>query len=93
MSGLQKRVVITSDMYLPKTAIEDILHKCGYNEYERLFLSSDVKAGKWSGHLFDYLLTELNVSPKAVLHIGDNLSADVKMAQKKAYSQFTSRRQ
>lgn len=79
---LGKKVIITSDMYLPKDTIEKILTKCGYQGYEKLYLSSDVKLGKWSGHLFQFACKDLAISPEAILHIGDNQDSDVTMAHK-----------
>ena len=37
-----KRIIITSDMYLPKEVIEDILNKNDILNYEHLYLSSEV---------------------------------------------------
>ena len=35
-----KKVIITSDMYLPEDIIKDILSHCGITGYEKLYLSS-----------------------------------------------------
>ena len=37
-----KRIVLVSDMYLPYDLIVSILDRCGYAEYERLYLSSKI---------------------------------------------------
>lgn len=86
--ALGKRIIITSDMYLPKKAVEKILARCGYEGYEELYLSSDVKLGKWSGNLYQYVCKDLNVSPENILHIGDTMPSDVDMAKKKGLQSF-----
>ena len=86
--ALGKRIIITSDMYLPKEAVEKILARCGYEGYEKLYLSSDVKLGKWSGHLYQHVCKDLNISPENILHIGDTAPSDVDMAKKKGLQSF-----
>ncbi|HFL9510311.1 TPA: hypothetical protein ACG5Y9_005350, partial [Escherichia coli] len=53
---------------------------------------------KHSGELFDYVINDLGIEPQTILHIGDNVEADVKKAKsrnikpfhlKKAYEDFT----
>ena len=86
--ALGKRIIITSDMYLPKEAVEKILARCGYEGYDKLYLSSDVKLGKWSGNLYQHVCKDLNVSPENILHIGDTMLSDVDMAKKKGLQSF-----
>lgn len=86
--ALGKRIIITSDMYLPKEAVEKILARCGYEGYEKLYLSSDVKLGKWSGDLYQHICKDLDVSPENILHIGDTAPSDVDMAKKKGLQSF-----
>lgn len=78
---LKKKVIITSDMYLPLDVISRLLEKNGYKGYEHIYLSSEVKLAKWTGHLYEYAAKKEQVSPQQILHIGDNLDSDVKMAQ------------
>lgn len=74
-----KKIVITSDMYLPKACIENILHKNGYTGYEKLYLSNEYGKSKADGKLYKVLLKDF---PKQkILHIGDNVHSDVKMAK------------
>ncbi len=76
-----KTVVIASDMYLPKEFIEKLLAKNGY-KYDKLYLSSDIKVGKYSSNMFKYMINDLKVKPKEIIHIGDNWFSDVENAQK-----------
>lgn len=79
---LNKKVVCTSDMYLPEETILKILHGNGYNQIEKLYLSSNVKKTKWTGDLYKYVLNDLNIKPDEIIHIGDNYESDYLKAQK-----------
>ena len=72
----KKKVIITSDMYLPVETITRILEKNGFTRYSRLFLSSEEKLRKKTGHLFSYIIKQLNIQPGELLHIGDNHYSD-----------------
>lgn len=69
-----KRIVLTSDMYLPADILCKILSKNGIIGYEKILVSCDVKKAKHDG-LFGELL-KLNDDPDKILHIGDNPIAD-----------------
>lgn len=75
------RIVVTSDMYLPSSFLEEILHSCGYKGWERLFVSCECGATKASGSLYSLLTRELRVKPARVLHIGDNQKSDLLRAR------------
>ena len=76
-----KRVVLISDMYLEKDTIEKMLMKNGISGYEALYVSSDKRALKNTGNLFALVLSELEISPAKVLHIGDNYQTDIVKAR------------
>lgn len=71
-----KKIVLMSDMYLPQEVVEQILDKCGYKGYFRLYLSSKIKLQKATGSLYDYVVKDLQVSPKEIVHIGDGSITD-----------------
>jgi len=75
-----KRVVFVSDMYLDKKIIESILIKCGFNAYEKLFVSSEIKLTKGSGRLWPHVLQTLDVEPNNIIHFGDSSWGDIKRA-------------
>ncbi len=81
-----KRIVITTDMYLPGDVIEAILQKCGYRGYEKLFVSSEYGLSKRSGHLF----TEVRKETGAVnpVHIGDHIVSDYKKPKEMGIAAF-----
>ncbi len=70
---LGKKIVFTSDMYLPEQTIETILHKCGYLTYDQLIISQMDRLTKKSGRRF---INFLNTKPDRILHIGDNPISD-----------------
>ena len=71
---LGKRVVLTSDMYLPESILRQFLTEKGIINYEKIFVSCDVKKSKHTG-LYKELL-QLCSDPNKILHIGDNPMTD-----------------
>lgn len=78
--SLGKTVCLTSDMYLSKPDLEELLRRHGITGYHGLLISCEEHAEKSDGALFSHLLKR--VSSKNVLHIGDNRYSDVEMAQR-----------
>lgn len=74
--SIGKKIIIVSDMYLPKKVIEKILTKNNYTNYYKLYLSSDLMLTKASGNLYKYIIDDLNVAPSSIMHIGDNENSD-----------------
>ena len=74
-----KRVVLASDMYLPRAALEQMLEKHDIRGWRRLYLSSEVGLRKDSGGLYRYILEEESVIPEQVLMVGDNEQSDVQV--------------
>lgn len=70
-----KKIVATSDMYLPHEFVLELLKINGY-EIDTLFLSSDYGVQKVNGRLFRVLLKKLKITSADVIHIGDNFKAD-----------------
>lgn len=69
-------IVFITDMYLPRKVIKKILEMCGINVYERIYISSELRASKGKGNLFDYVLSNLKIKPYQLYHIGDNKKGD-----------------
>ena len=76
---LGKKIVLTSDMYLSKGKIHNLLERCGIVGYDELLISCQEKAEKSDGKLFAKLLER--AGGKSILHIGDNPFSDGEMAQ------------
>ncbi|MEI7475254.1 MAG: hypothetical protein WCK67_10815 [bacterium] len=84
----KKRIIFISDMYLPELFIKDLLCSNGYNNYEKVFLSSIENLTKSSGNLYDKVVKEINIKACDILHIGDNYKTDFLNAQKAGFNAF-----
>lgn len=78
-----KTVVLTSDMYLPRSVIEELLDRNGISGYRKLYISCEVDKSKSRGDLFDYVCSDLNVRRSDMLHIGNAFKADYLTPKKK----------
>ena len=87
LRSLKTPVVFASDFYMPARFIEDLLAVHGLQDhFIRGYVSSDTFDTKRSGRLFDRILSETGCEPSNVLHIGDNVHADVEIAKAKGLS-------
>ena len=83
-----KKIIITSDMYLSKTFLGEVLTLSGYSGWEKLYVSSEIKKTKHHGTLYDYIINDLGIKPRDLLHIGDNYKTDILNAKKHGISTF-----
>lgn len=67
-------------MYLPAQLLSKILHKCGYYDYDKLFVSCDYGKSKRSGALYQLIKSELG-SNLNYCHVGDNMVSDIESAK------------
>ena len=81
-----KKIIITSDMYLPHDIMERLLAKVGYTGYERLYVSCDYGCSKRSQSLYEYVKRDF--VGKSIIHVGDNAVSDIKSAQKSGLATF-----
>ena len=72
-----KKVVYVSDMYLSRDRLKQILLNCGYTDVRNLYVSSSYGVTKHSGKLFEKVLAMEGIASSAMLHLGDNLHADI----------------
>lgn len=80
---LDKRIFIITDMYMPKSIIEELLSLNDIDGYEKLFVSSELKITKATGSLYQHIkFTEQINNESEWLHIGDNYQSDVINAEK-----------
>lgn len=77
-----KKVIFISDMYYDHKFILKLLHKNNINKFEKLYVSSDYNKTKCSGELFKFVLNDLNIISKNIVHIGDSFKSDYLMARK-----------
>ncbi|WP_281165274.1 HAD-IA family hydrolase [Liquorilactobacillus sicerae] len=71
-----KKVIIISDMYLPRKIINEILIENGFTGFKMLFVSNEVDRIKSDGSLFEYAMKKIKA--KKILHIGNSFKADYK---------------
>lgn len=87
----EKRIVFTSDMYLPSDILDKILVRCGYRGYERIFVSCEEQEAKGDGKLFDRVRQSCSRGSMTGLrfaHVGDNPGSDVRMAARHGFQAF-----
>lgn len=73
------RIVVTTDIYLPKAELAEMLTACGYAGWDEILASGDDGVAKFDGSSFRRLREQY---PGAViLHVGDNGNSDVKAAR------------
>lgn len=77
---MNKKVIAVSDMYMEKPLIKRILDKNGYKEISEIYVSCEYGKSKSNGELYKLILE--NVKNSTIIHVGDNLFSDIKMAKK-----------
>lgn len=82
-------IIFVSDMYLPALVLINLIEKKlpGLNFY-KLFVSSEYGETKQTGRLFQRVISELGVKANNIIHIGDNIKADVESARAKGMLAF-----
>ena len=73
-----KKILITSDMYLTKDVFDRIFNKIGVT-YDYIFISGENEKTKKTGLLFEHVLKTLDISCEEVVHIGDDIHNDIEM--------------
>lgn len=86
--SLNKKIIITSDMYLPYEFVNKILNKNGIKEYYKLYLSSKENKTKNSSSLYKEILKDLDISPSKIFHIGDNKYSDYDVPRQLGINSF-----
>ena len=82
-----KRIVITTDMYLPGNFLAALLEQNGYRGYQALYVSCEIQKSKAAGSLFGYVRDSIAAAENrradsiAMAHVGDQAASDVKMAE------------
>ncbi len=81
LRSMGKRLIIVSDMYLPKECFRRILDKTGFQGAEKIFVSCEYGKSKADGSLFP-AVEEYCKNRRMLIHVGDNPQSDVRMAKK-----------
>lgn len=77
-----KKILIISNMYLPQSVIEHLLHQAGYTQYRKLYLSCAIGLKKSDGELFRYALKDQKIKQSQIVHVGDSWKADYIQARR-----------
>ncbi|MCL2607817.1 MAG: glycosyltransferase [Methanomassiliicoccaceae archaeon] len=72
-----KKVIFSTDMYLPRHAIEEILKTNGYDSYEELYISAELRLSKKDATMQKHIRERYGGDCK-IIHVGDNHSSDIK---------------
>lgn len=83
--GKGKTIIAVSDMYLPGDFLGRLLEKNGYMGISRLYISCEYNMGKRDGGLFERVKEDYRENA-SIVHVGDNLHSDVKMAVKSGFA-------
>jgi len=76
------KIILTSDMYLCKDMVKQLLDSCGIDGYERIYVSCDAGKSKWTGELYDYILSDLGIKSNELIHVGNDSFSDSICARK-----------
>ena len=71
-----KKIIIITDMYLPRETIENILSQNGVSDYAGLYISGEVGKSKRDGSLYQYVCEQEHIDKKKWIHVGDNFISD-----------------
>ncbi|MEN6450480.1 MAG: rhamnan synthesis F family protein [Thermoguttaceae bacterium] len=74
-----KRIVLLSDMFLPRATLESMLKEQGVTDWDAMYLSNDVGLRKDTGDLYGHVLDKESLTPQQLLMIGDNERSDVQI--------------
>ncbi|HOQ42071.1 MAG TPA: rhamnan synthesis F family protein [Smithellaceae bacterium] len=75
-----KKVALITDMFLPRSVIEKILHEQGIEGWNGLFLSNEIGVRKDSdGALYKHVLDHYGIEPGQLMMIGDNERSDMQI--------------
>lgn len=80
-----KKIICTSDMYLPSEVIRQMVEKSGFSGISQYFISCEYGVSKGDGRLYEAVKEELG-SGLTYIHVGDHPQSDGKMAEKKGFA-------
>ncbi|MDE7258964.1 MAG: HAD hydrolase-like protein, partial [Lachnospiraceae bacterium] len=82
LQSMNKRMIVVSDMYLPKECIEKILESAGYTGIEKIYVSNEYHKSKADGSLYCEVIKDWCVNGFSIVHVGDNPHSDRDMAKR-----------
>jgi predicted HAD superfamily hydrolase len=82
----RKIILITTDSFLTKELVALLLDKCGINGFDKLLISCEERKLKYLGDMWQHVSQMFK--GRRILHIGDNQTTDVEMAQTQQINTF-----
>lgn len=88
--NVYKKIYCISDMYLPQKIIVEMLHKCGYHGFDKIYVSCENRKSKSEGlfKIFAQEIEDEGYRRQDCLHIGDNYVADIMSAKSEDLDTF-----
>lgn len=80
LKSQKKKMIATSDMYLPSDVLCEILLNCGYDCFEEIHVSCEYRCNKRNGGLYKSIFKKYSSDIK-IVHIGDNWESDIVSAK------------
>ena len=87
-----KKILVTTDMYLPRRVLERALRDRGFDGWDGFYLSNELQTQKANGSTYDRILADFPTAHDKLLHIGDHPAADVARANEKGIVAYRSPR-
>ena len=72
-----KNIILISDFHIHKSDVEKILKNCGYEGWNKLYVSCDLNKSKKDKDLFEHVLFEERIKHTDIVHVGDNYQSDI----------------
>lgn len=79
-----KKIIVISDMYLPRDFLRELLEKNGYAGISELYVSCEYGKSKRDGGLYR-LVMETFGQNTGIVHVGDNEYSDIEMGRKSGF--------
>lgn len=81
-----KKIIITADIPLPRSTVEGILRNCGYEGYDKLYITSECGLSKsGEGKLFEKITADTGIAAGKILHLGCSFESDAEAAINKGF--------
>lgn len=82
--ALGLKVALISDTYFTKAELCQFLTDNGFSPslFDHMFVSNEAGCAKWDGRLFLKACSHFDIHPNELLHVGDNVHADVQVARR-----------
>ncbi|MCO6544986.1 MAG: hypothetical protein J6564_04025 [Gilliamella sp.] len=71
-----KKIIAVSDTYLPEDFLLSVLHKNGFCKIKKIYTPISYNKKKDNGELFKDVISNENIEPSAIFHIGGNYNSD-----------------